>query len=671
MITRPAVAFLILSLSLAAQAVNGQKLQQRLDSLLNVAHSHSADTLGVLAFAELCYEYRFINQDSALLFGKAGIDLGEKLHFKTGLAQVYSDAAFVYFDKGDYNNAISFWSSSLKIRNELKDSARIASLQMKLGGAYFKMGNYEKSLRYQLEALRTYETLNIPQGTAQALNNVAAVYEHQNHLDKALEYYQKTFSIHDKSGNQREKGMTLINIGNIYFRQKIYGKAKSFYAEALKSFPVESEPVRHYRAICLNNISEILTLENKYDSALMYSEQALKLREKIGDYQGIVSSLNMIGRINGKLHKFNDAEKYLLAALDSSGKKSLLPEEGKIHLNLYELYKEKSEWKKSLESFVNYAGIKDSLMNESGRKEIAELQVKYETEKKEQHIALQEAALSQKQTRIERDYIVIIGLLLTVALSAIIFVLLRNRQARKEEMIRKENEISVREAYISASIQSQESERKRFARDLHDGMGQWISSLRLALADINNASTDEEKLRILGKSDKIMEEMNREFRSIAFNLMPHTLIQFGLKPALDEMALRLNSTGKIHVSAAAFNFPERLRELEEISLYRVIQEWTNNILKYAEATEVSIQLTGHEDENIIMIEDNGKGFDVSTLQKGAGNGWKNIQSRMNLIKGSVEIDSSPLGSGTTFTISLPVYKGVAAPATNSIGEIIS
>ena len=642
----------------------------RRDSLADVASTHSSDTLGVLAYADLCYEYRFVDQDSSLLFGKAGLALGKKLNFKTGLAQVYSDVAFVYFDKGDFSDAISFWTSSLDIRNELNDRPRIASLKMKLGGAHFRMGNYEQSLRYQLEALRGYEELNNALGASQALNNVAAVYEHQNQLDKALEYYQKALSIHEKTQNVREKGTTLINIGNIYFRKKNYVQARSFYSDALLSFPSESESTIHFRAICLNNISEIFTLQDQYDSALTYSEEALTLRKKIGDYQGITSSLNMIGRINTKLHRYRDAEKYLSAALDSSRKRMLPLEEGKIYLNLHELYKEKNEWQKSLESFVSYSALKDSLLNESGRKEISELQVKYETEKKEQHIALQELGLSEKQARIERDYIIIIGLALTIILIAFIFVLLRNRQARKAEMMRKEKEISIREAYIEASIHSQENERKRFAQDLHDGMGQWISSLRLALGDINGASTDGEKLHALERSDRIMEEMNREFRSIAFNLMPHTLIQYGLHPALTEMAGRLNNTGKIHITVSAFNFPQRLKELEEISLYRIIQEWTNNILKYAEASEASIQFTGHDDENIIMIEDNGKGFDVDDLKRSSGNGWKNIQSRLNLVKGTVDIDSSPLRRGSTFTLTIPSVVAFR-PITTSTDKIVN
>jgi two-component system, NarL family, sensor kinase len=625
----------------------------RIDSLREITTAHPGDTLAMLAYAELCYEYRFVDQDSSLMFADKGIELGKKLNFKTGLAQVYSDAAFVHFDKGDFSKASNLWISALDIRSELRDTARVASLQMKLGGAQFRMGNYEEALRYQLAALRSYEAMHITTGVAQAYNNVAAVYEHQNHLDKALEYYGYALAIHKAAKNEVEAGTTLINIGNIHFRKKDFSQAKLFYMAAMPVFEAGSGSASHYLAMCLNNLSEIYVLTDKYDSALVFSQKALTLRKKIRDYQGTVSSLNMMGRIYSKLRRYKEAEMYLLAALDSSSRKGILPEKGKVHLSLYELYRQKSDWKRGLDSYVDYSIIKDSLMNESGRKEIADLQVKYETEKKEQQIALQESALSEKETRIQRDYIIIIGLALTLLLLTVIFVLLRNRQVRKAEVAKKESEISVREAYIKASIESQENERKRFARDLHDGMGQWISSLRLILNQIHSAPTDEKKLEALGKSDRIMEEMNREFRSIAFNLMPQTLIQSGLRAAIDEMAARLNTTGKVHFTVAAFNFPSRLIELEEISLYRIVQEWTNNILKYAGATEVSIQLVGHDDENVIMIEDNGTGFDPAGLAIAPGNGWKNIRSRINLVNGAVDVDSSPEQAGTTFTLTIP------------------
>ncbi len=627
------------------------QLRDRLDSLRKVAARHANDTLGVLAFADLCYEYRVVDQDSALRFGEMGIALGRKLGFISGLAQVYSDAAFLHYDKASYDKATSYWREALSLRRSLGDSVRVASLQLKLGGSFFRKGEYEQALRHQLAALRLYEGINIPMGIGQALNNVAAVYEYQNDLNKALEYYQQAFVQHQKTGNTAEMGTSLINTGNIYFRKGNYPEAKKVYHHALALLVEKGNSTS--LAVVQNNLAEIYTLENNYDSAQWYSAQALALRRKIGEFSGVVSSLNMMGRIETQRGNYALAERYLLEALDSAQKKGVRPEEGKIHLNLYELYKANGDWRRSLDAHVQYAAVKDSLISEAGRKEVAALQVRYETDKKEQTIALQDAELARKETRIQRDVVVIAALVVTLALIVIIVLLLRGREARKRDVARKEHEISLREALIKASIESQENERKRFARDLHDGMGQWISSLRLSLEEINTARDDEKKLDVLERTDGLLKQINHEFRSIAFNLMPHTLIHAGLKPALDEMVSRLNQSGGPRFSVSAFNFPGRLTEQEEISLYRVIQEWTNNIIKYASANRVEIHLTGHEDELVVMVEDDGRGFDVNALEKGTGNGWKNIRSRMSVVKGTVEVDSHSSRSGTTLTLRIP------------------
>lgn len=663
---RARLSFLLISLLSATLSFS----QSRFDSLINVTRQHATDTLGVLAYADLCYEYRFINQDSAIMFGEAGIELGKKLSYKRGLAQVFSDAAFIHFDRGNFTKALSYWKSALKLREELNEPAKIASLCMKLGGAEFQIGQYEKSLQWQMRALRLYDSLKIEQGVAQALNNAAAVYEHQNLLDLALDAYEQAYEIHKKSGSLLMMAPTLVNRGNIYFRKENLLQAKKIYKETVKLLSGQNHPALYNPlAISHNNLSEIHILEQQYDSALIETRTALDLRRKLNDYDGIVSSMNMLGRILTKTGRYAEAEKTLVAALDSARNKSMLQETGVIHQNLHELYKSKGDLAKALAHYISFTDVQDSLLNESGRKQIAELQIKYDTEKKEQQILLQESALLQKEARIERDYVIIIALLITVGLLAVIGAMFRNKQRRKQEILTKEKELAIKEAYIRASIESQEIERKRFAQDLHDGMGQWFSSLKMTLSDINSAANDVTKVAIIERSEKIMEEMTREFRSIAFNLMPHTLIQSGLTPALSEMALRLNTSGRLSVTVNAFDVPQRLPEIYEISLYRIIQEWINNVIKHSNASKIQVQLTGHEEEINIIIEDNGNGFDTSILLNGKGNGWKNILSRLNLIKGTVDIDSNPKHAGTSFMLTIPNPKQSKAATPQEVVDI--
>ena len=148
--------------------------------------------------------------------------------------------------------------------------------------------------------------------------------------------------------------------------------------------------------------------------------------------------------------------------------------------------------------------------------------------------------------------------------------------------------------------------------------------------------------------------MYRELKGICFNLMPQTLVKEGISAALNEFALRINNTGKVTVSTYFFGLEERLTEVQEISLYRISQEWINNALKYSDAKQISLSLTKDDDEIILMIEDDGVGFDVELLKNGKGNGWKNMNARANLIKGDLEVDTNPGIKGNTLIVTTSI-----------------
>jgi signal transduction histidine kinase len=203
-------------------------------------------------------------------------------------------------------------------------------------------------------------------------------------------------------------------------------------------------------------------------------------------------------------------------------------------------------------------------------------------------------------------------------------------------------------------IASQEEERKRFAADLHDGLGQMISALRLSLS---NETVDA---NALSHALSVLSDMNVEIRNIAFNLMPQVLMKSGLDEALKEFALRINRAGSVSVSVQTFDLDTDMPTEHRIALYRICQEWVNNVIKYSGADQVSIQLVKHPQELVLTIEDNGRGFDHNALLESQGNGWKNINSRLHMIKGSIEIDTQKDRQGTTLIITVPQQISMAA-----------
>lgn len=201
-----------------------------------------------------------------------------------------------------------------------------------------------------------------------------------------------------------------------------------------------------------------------------------------------------------------------------------------------------------------------------------------------------------------------------------------------------------------AIIEAQENERRRISRELHDGLGQLLSAAKLNIGMIEFAQNQSKERagEILKQIDTIVSKAIVEARRIAHDLRPTTLDDFGLIPALRILCQEFSKLTGIKVKFQVSQLLERIEPKVEIAIYRIIQESFNNISKYAEATEVSLDLYRKENYVYVRVKDNGSGFDVDSSKSkktGHGFGLLNMKERAELVGGKVEILSTP-GQGT-------------------------
>jgi signal transduction histidine kinase len=238
----------------------------------------------------------------------------------------------------------------------------------------------------------------------------------------------------------------------------------------------------------------------------------------------------------------------------------------------------------------------------------------------------------------------IAGLFALLFFAAIIFVLVRSREKLQHQREEERKQLAHQEQLTRHIVALQEKERARFAQDLHDSFGQQLTALKFQVDKI----PEQEGLAYL------IAHMHEEIRNVSFALSPKVLGREGLVQALKELSLRMNKTGQVNLTVQASGLDERMSLENETTLYRVCQEWINNILKYNHASTIALQFVQHPDELVLTIEDNGFGFDSSLLENSKGNGWKNIQSRVQLMKGTVEVDTRPGAEGNMFIVTVPV-----------------
>jgi signal transduction histidine kinase len=226
-------------------------------------------------------------------------------------------------------------------------------------------------------------------------------------------------------------------------------------------------------------------------------------------------------------------------------------------------------------------------------------------------------------------------------------------QRLESERIKAELQRHAAELEIKAMIATQEQERKRISRDLHDDIGTKLSALSLFLSCLNEKAlvTHNEQIRSLAESSQqFIKEAMQDVRSLLVNLSPSVLEEFGYTTAVEGLVNKINETNMIRFNLVVFGMKERLQIDYELPLYRITQELINNVLKHAAAKQVSLQIGQRDEKIILMMEDDGKGFDVHAHKDGYG--LHNLDSRTKLLKGTMIIDSQP-GKGTSVLIEIP------------------
>ncbi|WP_370519384.1 sensor histidine kinase [Flavobacterium sp. 9AF] len=201
---------------------------------------------------------------------------------------------------------------------------------------------------------------------------------------------------------------------------------------------------------------------------------------------------------------------------------------------------------------------------------------------------------------------------------------------------------------MQAVIQSEEAERKRIARDLHDGIGSRLSSLKMQISQLS--SKDIPMLEI----ERITTDLNNsisDLRQTAYNLIPETLLKLGLELALQDLCISM-ATEKMPITFSAYEIQKNIKESNQITIYRIVQELLSNALKHSNCDEIFLECSQNDDLFLISFEDNGIGFNPNNMNNFTGLGLKNIQNRIAILNGKLDLKSS--NSGTIFNIELHI-----------------
>ncbi len=560
--------------------------------------------IGVLLMYDKAYEEADARYQKCITLAR---QLNNKPLEKKALTNIALNSSF----RGEYQKAITQNFELLNLMQEgTADDAMIANVYANLSNAYSFLSQNENAEKYQLKALPLFKKVNNQSGVANALNTLATIYTDNKKYAKAASYLQESVQIKRKLGDSLGVANAYLNLA-VVSRKLNNAAAELKYSEQAAKIYIALKEEKQLAMLYIN-LGSYYSKHNDWEKAAEYEQKALPVLEKLKDPY-LLSQL--YDNMATTAAHFKNADTAL-----AFSKKALL--------------------------------AKDSMYNSAMRTDVAGMEVKYETAKKESQIKDQKLELQQKQNElIKRNYT--IGSIAVVLLAGMLITYLYyKRNKLKQTLIMQQEIMKQQDLATLAVMQAEENERSRIARELHDGVGQMMSvaKMNLSALETNLSLSDADKMQF-ENTMSLVDASCKEVREVAHTMMPNALLKAGLTNAIKDFLSKIDHRSlKINFSSEGLN--ERLGYKTETVLYRVVQEAANNVLKHSGANVLDISLIKDADGISVTIEDNGKGFDMKSATNSEGIGLKNIESRIAYLQGTVEW-SSAIGKGTLVAVHIP------------------
>lgn len=587
--------------------------------------------------------YQRVNVDTAKIYIDSIYLISKQNNYKKGIGLAKLNTGLLEHIKGNFNLAISNNEKALTIFSAIKDDTLSAKTYSGLGVNYWQRGENDKALIYLFKALKLHEELRLKKEIAASYNQISMVYQSQEKIPLAEEFADKALTIVKDLDPNITNISVFHNLANINGMQGKYSEALMYDSIGLSW--CDKVNVEFNKSMFYDNMANCYLFSGNFPKSIQYHLKAIAIDSTFKNNKQMGDSYSNLAAVYEELHDFDKAIFYYDKSVELCKKSGYKIGVKNALDNLSKLFYKLNNSEKAYLYLKQSMLMKDSIINNNSEQKIAELQTLFDTEKKKQEIAQQALKISQRN-------ILLIILFFILMFSLITYYILYNRYKLKQERKLKDELIKEEEKRSKAVLESEENERQRLARELHDGVGQMLSAAKLNLTTIKDINLDDENT--LNNSIEILDDSIKEIRNISHNMVPDVLLKFGLKKAIKDFIDKINQTKIINIHFECIGCKEDyLNDTSKLMLYRIIQESVNNTIKYAAATQLNVQLASDDSEITLIMEDNGNGFDVQKAMEKDGIGLKNMQLRTDYLKGKMEINSSP-NKGTTIFIEIPL-----------------
>ena len=571
-----------------------------------------ADTANYLYFKFFRNDANRIN-DSARYYADKVIPLFEELDTLERLRKVYERMHYQKLREGSYEGALEYIEKALVVSEKMQDTSMISLHLSDKSNIYHDFEDYAKGVEFGKKAYQLMDAKKekVTKYLIFANNVIAINFDDWNKPDSALYYHYKNVELHKTVEDSARYSFIFNNIGNTLLKSKKYKEAKKYINRSLVLNKIRG---RNYNlATNYTNLATIAYEEGNYSLADQHFKEAYIYAEKSESIE--------------KIRDVTQQEAWY--------------------------YKKKGDYQKALERQEAFYVLKDSVFNVERAKKVAEMATKYETQKKEKEILQQRTLLAENELAMKKKNQLIFGSFGLAFILGLLGYLLVKQQKLKNSQIKRESELKTALVKIETQNKLQE-QRLRISRDLHDNIGSHLTFIISSLDNLKYKYKDFPATENLDGISGFTKQTIYELRDTIWAMNKSDIsfedLQIRISNFIDQAKIASDGTVFKFNIAENVNKQHVFSSVEGMNLYRIIQEAINNASKYADADEISVIINESKTHFNIIINDNGKGFDMNKVEY--GNGISNIKKRSKNMNGDAII-SSEINKGTSIKIDLP------------------
>jgi two-component system NarL family sensor kinase len=653
---------------LAALLLGGHLAQAqpaRPDSLLAALRTEPTDTARAKTALRLSATLASTDTAGASHYARQALAWSTRAGFGYGQSHAWLQLGALALIRHDPARAAACGQQAQAKAQPLPATPRVqrlrASIANNLGNVAEQRGQYQAAVTFYLQAATLLAGLPTAERTTllTVYSNLGNCWQVLGQPDQALAYWQRALAL--APGPVPALVPIYLHLAALHLQR---ARADSTQASRVRHYLRSARPLVAanplYASSYYSTLGEYYVFMQRPTQARLVLAQALAAATRQGSAAQQAKVLFALGQVEWQLGQPAQARASLtrsLALTQQLGDPQQVIDDLQA---LGQLEEQAGRWQAALGYYQRGQHLRDSLANATVRQRVSLLETQYRTREQARQLrALRHEQQDQQRALRQQRRLSTVYLALALALAglgALGFGLLRNRQrlARQQQALHDQHlrQLAQEKALqvAQAVLEGQEEERTRVARDLHDGLGGLLATVRLYLGTLRTRlDLPTEPAQLFTQSVSLLDNAIGELRQVARNLMPEAMLAFGLERALQDLCAAGQHTSAPRVQLQAYGLDHRLPHATEVALYRMVQELLTNVLRHAQASQVLVQLMRHPDALHLVVEDDGQGFDTSLAR--AGVGLRSVRARAAYLGGMLEVQSVP-SQGTTVSFEL-------------------